>query len=68
VNFFQAIDNNVEGRFHETSYMEPKYISRNTKESDVKNEIISDQRDINTDNKSRLFETIICVTSKQVNT
>lgn len=67
MDFFQALDNNVENKFHETSYMEPKYISRNS-ESDVKNEIISDQHDINTDNKSCLFETIICVTSKQVNT
>lgn len=68
-DFFQTIDNNVESRFHKISYAEPKYINQNTaRNSDVKNEIISDQCNVNVDNKMCLFETVICVTSKQVNT
>lgn len=65
---FQTIDNNIESKFHETSYMEPKCINQNIAiNSDVKNEIISDQRNIDMDNKACLFETIY-VASKQVNT
>lgn len=67
--FFQTIDNKVESRLHETSYMESKYINWSTaRDSDVKNEIISNQHNVDTDNKECLFETVICVTSKQVNT
>lgn len=49
--------------------MEPKYINQSAaRDSDIKDEIISDQRDVDVDNKACLFETIIYVTSKQVNT
>lgn len=67
--FFQTIDNNVENRFHKTSCAESKYINQNSaRNSDVKNELISNQCNVDVDNKACLFETVICVTSKQVNT
>ncbi|TGZ32217.1 Uncharacterized protein DBV15_05542 [Temnothorax longispinosus] len=56
----------TESKFRETSHMEPKYTSQNTtRDSDVKSEIISDQRDVDMGNKACLFETVICVASKQ---
>ncbi|XP_071571538.1 uncharacterized protein [Temnothorax nylanderi] len=62
----KTIDNNVESKFRETSHMEPKYTSQNTtRDSDIKSEIISDQRDVDMGNKACLCETVICVTSKQ---
>ncbi|XP_011860144.1 PREDICTED: zinc finger protein 226-like [Vollenhovia emeryi] len=61
----KTIGNNEESRFHEASYVEPKHISQNTRDSDVKSETIPNQRDVDMDNKACLFETIICVTSKQ---
>lgn len=67
--FFQTIDNNIENRFHKTSCVEPKYINQSSaRDSDVKNELISNQRNVDVGNKACLFETVICVTSKQVNT
>ncbi|KAG5319780.1 ZN358 protein, partial [Acromyrmex heyeri] len=62
----KTIDNNIRNRIHETSYIEPKYISQNTtRDSDAKSEMISDQRNIDMGSKACLFETIIYVTSKQ---
>ncbi|XP_018404439.1 PREDICTED: uncharacterized protein LOC108781066 [Cyphomyrmex costatus] len=62
----KTIDNNMKNRILETSCIEPKYINQSTTtDSDVKNEVISDQRDIDVDSKACLFETIIYVTSKQ---
>ncbi|KYN31599.1 hypothetical protein ALC56_14097 [Trachymyrmex septentrionalis] len=62
----KTIDNNIRNRIHETSHMEPKYINQNTtRDSDAKNEMISDQRNIDMGSKACLFETIIYVTSKQ---
>ncbi|KAL6257425.1 hypothetical protein P5V15_010997 [Pogonomyrmex californicus] len=64
----KILGNNIEDGYDETSYLQPKCINQNTaRDSNVqKNEIISDQCDIDVDNnKTSLFETIICVTSKQ---
>ncbi|XP_012539850.1 uncharacterized protein LOC105838664 isoform X2 [Monomorium pharaonis] len=61
----KTIDNNVKNRFHETSYMESKYINQNAARNLGKDERISSQYDVEVDNKACLFETIICVMSKQ---
>ncbi|KAL0126852.1 hypothetical protein PUN28_005307 [Cardiocondyla obscurior] len=62
----KTLDINVENRFHEISCMEPKYISQNAvKDSDKKPELISNQHDVDMNNKARLFQAIICVASKQ---
>lgn len=62
----KTIDNNIKNRFHETSYMEAKYINQSAAtDSNTKDEIISDQRDVDVDSKACLFENIIYVTTKQ---
>ncbi|XP_018363936.1 PREDICTED: regulatory protein ADR1 isoform X2 [Trachymyrmex cornetzi] len=62
----KTVDNNIRNRILEPSYIEPKYISQNiNRDLDAKNEMISDQRNIDMGSKACLFETIIYVTSKQ---
>jgi hypothetical protein len=49
--------------------MEPKYINQSAAtDSNTKDEIISVQRDVDVDSKACLFESIIYITTKQVNT